>query len=644
MKKPNYWLTALLCGAMVVSTTMTSCNKDDDDNNGGTEVVAGEKPVLDKDFSVSVQDNVVTIKSNLTYSNQWVNYAGATYTIKDGVATIEIPIEGKYSMTLAYFNDNKTVVSDEFEVTIAKTNLAFLDKGIYKALTGGQAAYEAAAKTADDKGVFTRTWRIDGFLNSDDYAYSKVFTSPGSFALESKNECYNGGVSFDGNGSWRPLGAAEDATISFDFVHRKVKVVFKDAVKCQQPAGTTPANKEDKLTGTFYGTFTATEIEGSDAYLAANDGYFGTTTEIKGLEITLDGDNVRIPFLKGAMSIPMSKESDVKTIKVFSSVSNEENEQGILIQSAVSYNVEQDETTKAITAIKDDYCNIMMAFVCEELDDTYTYSSETPQYVEPINTGFDKSKLIGSWGYYDVPYNWIGWELPTADDSNPAGKVLNDWFIPSDMEDWAKIDEGASKAEFTFNEDGTCNINGTETTYEVEEGIITFAKEVEFKAGTVDLKGTEFYIVNADLPGIAIGQKNGDKNETSAVVLFNGFTAGGGFFSTEDWQGDWNSNITVTGNGDYDIDLAFEGSARNALYIDFNYVLYKYKDFAATINSIEIDGKAIEFDAAKLAATKVKGDSQYTVRYYLVNPWGANALGEIELKNSVKINVTVSGM
>nr|MCR5454094.1 hypothetical protein [Bacteroidales bacterium] len=372
MKKQKLWLMA----ALLVGTSMVafpSCgDDDDDDNNGGnTQTNTLTKPVEGTDFTVATEGNTVTISSALSYGTMYVLYDGTQYNLKDGKVAITIPIAGEYKMTFNIYDAGSTATSDEFTVTIASSDLTFLDEGVFKLLSGGQAAYEEAAKTADENGVFTRTWRLDGFLNNSGVSYSKVFAGPGTYCLESENACYNGGVSVTGSGAWRDLGAMEDATISFDMVNKKVKVVFTDGVKLQEATVPNGVHKEEALTGTYYGTFTYSDTEMAADFKTVIDGWALTATTVAGIEINMTGDNVRVPFLKSALGWPLPKPADLTTVKLYASKSAEEQEDGLMILTAVSYNTDAENGE---TAIKDDYCNIMLTYVAEELDDTYKYT------------------------------------------------------------------------------------------------------------------------------------------------------------------------------------------------------------------------------------------------------------------------------
>ncbi|MBQ3691555.1 MAG: hypothetical protein II937_17035 [Bacteroidales bacterium] len=425
MKKFNYYLAmSLLCSATFVGT-LSSCNKDDDnDNNSSTDqTVTGAKPIKDTDFKVSVEENTVTVTSNLNYGNQWVTFEGVQYNLKDGKVEITQPVAGTYKAIFSYYDNGKTISSDEFDITIEVSDLTFLDEGVFKLLSGGKAAYEEAVKTADANGVFTRTWRLDGFVNATNDAYSKVFYGPGTYCRESANECYNGGVSANGNGNWRELGKPENATISFDIVNKKVKVVYTEGFKLQETSIPNAVNKEEKITGTYYGTFTYNETEGNTEFLAVIDGWAKTTTEINGLEIVLNGENVRIPFMSGALAWPLSASKDVTNVKLFASKSTEE-EDGLMILSAVSYN-----TNDAKDGLKDDYCNIMMNYVAEELESTYSY--EIPdEWIWNGKNSFDAGLYDNTWATTGTWNAKINGELTSTEVTLENGDITIVFSLP----------------------------------------------------------------------------------------------------------------------------------------------------------------------------------------------------------------------
>lgn len=494
MKKQILWLmtAAMLCSAPV----FTACDDDDDNNKTEEPTENATKPVKDTDFTVSVSGNTVTITSTLTYGNMWVTYNDTQYKLTDGSVTITIPTSGTYEMTFSYY-DTTTYTSDVFTVEITATDLSFLDEGIYKLLSGGQEVYEAAAKTADENGVFTRSWRLDGFVNNSNVSYSKVFAGPGTFCLESDNACYNGGVSVNGSGSWRDLGAIENATISFDLVNKKVKVVFTDGVKLQETTAPTPANNIEALEGTYYGTFTYTDIEGSTEFLSAIDSWAKTTTDIAGLEIVISGDNVRIPFLKQALAWPLSTAKDVTNVKLFASQSTEDEEDGLMILSAVSYNTAaKDETDPdGEKIIKDDYCNLMMTYVAEELDNTYKY--EVPA-----------EEVAGQW------------------ESHIAFWGDNNW----DAEGIATVENVTITGDGEYTYKATIN---AESTY-IEYFCIHFDSPNSYSAFTAE--GVTVEVESLTINGVA----STDANINAENVTLTGADGGTSNYRIQFYSGDWN--------------------------------------------------------------------------------------------------------
>ena len=110
MRKLNYWLVAaMICGSAVLTT---SCDKDDDNdnnNNGGTtQTTTVSKPVQGTDFTVTVDGTTVTVTTSLTYGNMYVLYQGTQYAIKDGKATVSIPVAGDYKMTFNIYENGVT--------------------------------------------------------------------------------------------------------------------------------------------------------------------------------------------------------------------------------------------------------------------------------------------------------------------------------------------------------------------------------------------------------------------------------------------------------------------------------------------------------------------------------------------------------
>ena len=229
---------ALLCGATTIG--FTSCDDDDDDNNSnngtGTEQSAVAKPVKDNDFTVAVEGTTVTVSTTLTYGNMYVLYDGNQYAVKDGKATVSIPLAGDYKLTFNIYENGVNTASDEFTVKIETTDLSFLDNGVFKALTGGKAVYESA--TADENGYkFTRSWRLDAFLSEIGVEYTKSGYAAGVG--------FFGGKTADGDAWWANAGSykgswqndaangivdeAEDATIAFDPVNNVVKFTVKVA-------------------------------------------------------------------------------------------------------------------------------------------------------------------------------------------------------------------------------------------------------------------------------------------------------------------------------------------------------------------------------------------------------------------------------
>jgi len=393
MRKSSYWLAlAMFCGATMFG--YTSCGSDDDDDvkkDNGNEQTTGAKPVYGTDFTATVDGNKVTIASNLNYSNQWVTFNGAQYNLSDGKITIDIPVEGEYSMTLSYFNNNAETKSDEFKVKIEATNMDFLDQSLYKVLSGGQDAYKAG--TNDGHGVFTRTWRVDWFDNGEGDSYCKSAYGKGIlFGNRTDQQNWN-------RGNYQGQAGPEQASISFDFVNGVAKLVvekensfFKQSPKAAEGEDQVKAYVDK---GTYYTNFTIKEVEEDFSLF---DGTMGTL-EGKVYEISLAKTEigsdaiVRLP-LDDHMPNCCIDQSEMLNFRVF--INEDEN-----VFFAHYYRSDNaDCGTK---------CDLIYTFVCDQLENEYQY--EVPEHftIEWEGDG-DWESSIHFWGdrnYDQTEINYI---------------------------------------------------------------------------------------------------------------------------------------------------------------------------------------------------------------------------------------------
>lgn len=554
----------MLSGATMVG--FTSCDDDDDDSSSsqGTQQTSSvTKPVEGTDFTVAVDGTTVTVSTSLTYGNMYVLYDGVQTAVKDGKAVLNFPIAGDYKFTFNIYENGVNTASDEVSVTISATDLSFLDEGVFKALTGGKAAYEAA--TADANGYkFTRSWRIDAFLSEIGSEYTK--------------SGYAGGVGFFGSDWWACAGsykgswqndaahgitdAAEDATIAFDPVNNVVKFTVKTAydttyiqgMKANDgayTAGLLPA-------GTYYTKFSYNKVDeqyGADGAAEQILNNAGTTLSDSYLAIKFDktaiGDNgfVRMPLHKIYGGWTSIFENQYLNFKLMTDATSN------VLHAVIGRSVDGGAQT---TDTEGDNCLLFYTYISDELDAAGAYTYEIPSYTvdNVVASAVAAADIQGSWKIASAgsPFGWINWAdnktFNAWADFNTACTTVKDWWAfgnPDDAETATKMD--ATIAEYvntvvTLNADGTYVINdalnayadGAYTakeytgTYTYENGYIKFSSEVTLSCASVTMTGTEFYVVapegsedgegaNDDFVkgGLWLGVTNGDKTETAAI-------------------------------------------------------------------------------------------------------------------------------
>jgi hypothetical protein len=97
-------------------------------------------------------------------------------------------------------------------------------------------------------------------------------------------------------------------------------------------------------------------------------------------------------------------------------------------------------------------------------------------------------------------------------------------------EDPEAVFTAADANEYIFNGDGSCTLAGVANTYSVTDGVITFGNPLagELALVWIELTGTDVSVLdvqydvdgNPYIPdGIWIGQKNGEKAESSSIQL-----------------------------------------------------------------------------------------------------------------------------
>lgn len=137
----------------------------------------------------------------------------------------------------------------------------------------------------------------------------------------------------------------------------------------------------------------------------------------------------------------------------------------------------------------------------------------------------------------------------------------------------------------------------------------------------------------------------------AAVNVFaaDEYTAKLGFADTAWAVQDWESSVTVTGDGQYTLEsTAVAGASDFGVFVvDIEQMFADAPEATAVLDKVEIDGAEISFDAAKIIYGDIEEKGNYRIEIY--NQYGdtkndspvnqATAIG-----SSVKITFTVSGL
>lgn len=133
------------------------------------------------------------------------------------------------------------------------------------------------------------------------------------------------------------------------------------------------------------------------------------------------------------------------------------------------------------------------------------------------------------------------------------------------------------------------------------------------------------------------------------VFAADEYTAKLGFADTAWAVQDWESSVTVTGDGQYTLEsTAVAGASDFGVFVvDIEQMFADAPEATAVLDKVEIDGAEISFDAAKIIYGDIEEKGNYRIEIY--NQYGdtkndspvnqATAIG-----SSVKITFTVSGL
>ncbi len=137
---------------------------------------------------------------------------------------------------------------------------------------------------------------------------------------------------------------------------------------------------------------------------------------------------------------------------------------------------------------------------------------------------------------------------------------------------------------------------------------------------------------------------------TMAVNAFAAdYTAKLGFADTAWAAQDWESSVQVTGDGTYSIEsTAVAGAVDFGVFvIDIEGMFADNPEATAVLDSVEIDGAAIDFDAAKIVYGDIEEKGNYRIEIY--NQYGTSkddpgVNQATPIASSVKVTFTVSGL
>lgn len=496
MKKTKLNLLLVLLSAFALAIT-TSCKDDEND-----DPVDDGTPKLDVNFFYDVNDNDVTFTTTLS-GNVWFTdeTSGTEYPAEGGSVVVNIPLKGDYPFTCNTLVEGAPVSSEEFFVPIEKDDLSFLETGVWNALTGG---VDGNKTWVLDVREITTTVIDDAGTETTSTAYkSAYFHNPLDF--------YGDEEAGGADGAWGPWGGTsiydwggtpEDGEISFDGVERKATLVI-DGVSAEASFSMQTYERDpDFLT-------IPAENTGGDAmslwdYMLEKTGYSNVGKLSEQMADLTFSDTLRFPMDKGRLNNDGNVtypnqflEEDLKDVTLMHATDS-----ALVVRVKRTY--EGDAESK---------CWLLYNYIVKE----YDYGVTVPN-THPVVTDLTADDLAGTWKVATIPMNWISWS--TKD-------VMNEWATRDEIiaTGWAATEESLAAADevrLTFATDGSCTINGTETTFEINKGgYIAFADSVNIPACAITLAGKNIYGVDvaSSTEGIWLGQNNGTKEETSAIHI-----------------------------------------------------------------------------------------------------------------------------
>jgi len=487
MKKITF-MTSVFAILMSIVVLAPSCKKKDDP----TPPPVNNTPVLNTDFSYTVVQNTINFTTTLT-GNVWINNETSDVTVNfvDGACSVFVPKAGDHPFTCQILISGQVYKSEVFNVAIAQDDLSYLEKGYWKALSGGI-----------DK---TKTWRMD---------------------MNSSGKCvyFDGPLYYSGyekDAVRLPYCAWDVLELPYVIPETGDEMTSFFNWSPDYPGNTWIMSAQDYGTITFSGTDLKASTSKFGAAATGSFTFDTTTMKMMLTGVTLPTDTSRI------------NEGQVENwgdIRVFS-LTDSSMQLGL---KRVYEGLNEDGTKKESKWV------LVYNFVCAD----YNYPvPESFTYSEPIKTSFTQADLVGTWKYDDVPMGWIGYTKIGDQGTNYPAHLFEAWYTRADvvttLTGWGA---GAVDSTFTandaytfvFNGDGSCNLAGIDNSYSVSNGVITFGNELagtEFTGIWISMTGTEMVAIDfnkmgpetemVDTPftGLWIGQNNDGKSEYRAVQL-----------------------------------------------------------------------------------------------------------------------------
>lgn len=359
---------ALLLGAYLL--TFSACKDDKDDPKPAQGIVT---PVYGEHFSVAVDGNKVTLACTMEDATSVIwKLNNKEYTQK--TLTVDIPVKGTYSVVLEVSADGLTYLASEpHEFKVEESDLSFLNEGIWKALTGGP-----------DNG---KVWVLDlerkYFHAIADYYGDK---EAGAEDKDAWGPWGGGYVSeYDLGGEISFNGATSEVTLKFN--GETTKGIFNFVPQIRPASDDYIENATENKLDLWQTGF----VDGPYKYLDLSD-EIGTVQFPAGMHFPLDSARFYNDAAKGENTVHPSQflPADLENCDIVHL-----SEYAMVVRVKRSYEGDDDAPCWML------YNFVVKGHVYEEKEDA----------VEPIDTEFDLTSLVGVWKVSpNQAAGWVSWE------------------------------------------------------------------------------------------------------------------------------------------------------------------------------------------------------------------------------------------